>query len=87
MKLVYILWRDAMSIGGDGWTTAEDLEECQGRDSLIEDVGWIYKEDKDRVILVGGKSLAGDESMLQPIVHRLVIIPKGCIVKMRAIKV
>ena len=87
MKLAYVLWRDAMSIGGDGWTTIDDVDGCEGRDSLIEDVGWIYKEDKDRVFLIGGKSIPGDKSMLQEIVHRIVIIPKGCIIKMKTIKI
>jgi hypothetical protein len=86
MKLVHILWRDAMSMGGDGWVTRESMDGVEKGDTLIEDVGWILTEDDDKICLVGGKSLETDNSLLAAILHRVLFIPKGCIVKMKTLK-
>ncbi len=51
MKLVYIEWADA--VANDSWFSEEAMEEWSTRSGFIcKEVGWIYQENKDKIILV-----------------------------------
>ena len=77
-KLYYIKWIDSMSPTESGWMGDDEIDECMGVDLYIEDVGFLYKEDKKYLTIVGGQSLNED---VGNICHRVVKIPKVCIEK------
>ncbi len=55
-KLVWIKWVD--SIGYSKWTNEDYLKEEFEKDILCcESVGWVIKEDKDRIMIAPHKSL------------------------------
>lgn len=51
MKLIYLEWEDAISQAS--WCTKDELDDFSSEVALIRQVGWIYKETKKYLILVG----------------------------------
>ena len=76
-KLLYIKWIDAASPCDTGWQQDEDMAEFVDPAFLIEDVGWVYKESKDYIVLVGGKSQFNVE--YSGCFHRIIKIPKAVV--------
>lgn len=59
MKLIYIEWEDA--IAQTGWHTEKEIQEWSDKDNtIIKEVGWIYKESKRYLVLISRKT---EESM------------------------
>jgi hypothetical protein len=50
MKLIYIEWEDATA--QSTWHTKEEVEEFIKSSNLVRQVGWVYKEDKEFLVLV-----------------------------------
>ncbi|MAG60140.1 hypothetical protein CMO96_05140 [Candidatus Woesebacteria bacterium] len=57
-KLVYVEWHDAISNEGiSAWKTAEEVKEWgEGRDWIVENVGWLLEETKEYIVLAAKKS-------------------------------
>ena len=52
MKLIYIEWEDA--IANSSWHTEKELEAwAKCNNSIIKEVGWLYKETKTHIVLIG----------------------------------
>lgn len=79
MKLLYVKWIDASGPAQGGWLDSSELEEHLEREMLIEDVGWVVKEDKDYLCLVSGCSIEPEDSEWCSIFHHLIKIPRPCI--------
>jgi len=51
MKLVYIEWCDAVS--NANWFDKKELDKwCEDESEIIKQVGWIYKETNEYIVLV-----------------------------------
>lgn len=51
MPLVYLEWEDACS--QTGWHTKEELEKfIKQNNAIVNQVGWIYKDDKTYIVLI-----------------------------------
>ena len=78
MKLIYLEWEDAVD-GETGWQHEENVDgwanDCN---FLVKQVGFVFKEDKHFLCLVGGFS---EDEVYQPQYHQLLKIPKGWIRK------
>ncbi len=79
MKLVYIKWQDAYS--NSGWLYGDAIkkwvdESYEG--CIIEQVGWLYEENKKHIILVGRKDGLKDKEQG---IGQLQKIPKTWILK------
>jgi hypothetical protein len=72
MKPVLVIWKDIVS--DDGWHTADQLDDFAESDNTVRQLGYLYEEDENQVILMDSyfekKDLYGG-------VHK---IPRGCIV-------
>lgn len=84
MKLLYIKWLDAHS--NSGWKTEKELKEfAEGENCVCEEVGWLYKETKKYIVLVGRKLCwTTEENDMQ--YGLLQKIPKPWIIKRRILK-
>lgn len=51
MKLIYLEWEDA--IANSQWNDKEEVEDFSEEIALIKQVGWVYKENKKYIVLVG----------------------------------
>ena len=70
MKKVNVIWEDSRGYG-TVWMDDEDIEKIDI--SHCESVGFVYKEDKDKIILA--------QSHGNGQYHNLIAIPKRSIVK------
>jgi len=59
MKLIYLEWQDAF--GNHSWMTEDDVEDWSKGESIIKEVGWVYKEDKKSIVLVSRISIPSSE--------------------------
>src|SRR5690348_7379755 len=51
MKLIYIEWEDAIS--NSSWHTEQELKRWANyENSIVKEVGWLYKETKKHIVLV-----------------------------------
>ena len=75
MKLVRIAWVDS-SAAADEWLCKHDVEEMNPIECIS--VGWLVDSTGKVVKLAGGK---GNDKF-----HRIVIIPKGCIISRTVLK-
>ena len=76
MKLVYVEWLDAVSIGTGGWVKLRDVEKLTP--DLVRSVGWVVEETRDYLTMIshnGDNEVAGE-----------FCIPKACIRKRRVLK-
>lgn len=82
--ILYIEWIDSHNPGTIGWHTKDDIKEWAQPDMVIKDVGFLLKEDKDMIYLIGGcsKKIKG----FQQLYHREIAIPKGCILKKNVLR-
>jgi hypothetical protein len=75
MKIVEITWRDITS--DDGWHGVDRLDELIHDDDTVRQVGYLYEEDEEQVILLDSyfqhKELFGG-------IHK---IPRGCIIEIK----
>ena len=78
-KLLYIRWIDAASPTDAGWQSDIDIEEFAKTPYEIEDVGFVFSEDKHYITLIGGHSMP-DEAF-EGACHRVMKIPKAVIRK------
>lgn len=55
LKAVYIQWQDVIGDPDKGWKDKEDTDTFFNRtDNLVDEIGFIWKEDKDYLCLCGG---------------------------------
>lgn len=76
MKLVHVVWLDAISDDKPGWKPRKKIR--RQKPARIESVGWVEKEKKRYITLVSSidkRDCDGD-----------VTIPRGMILKMRKLK-
>lgn len=78
-KLLYVQWVDALSPTDCGWLGEDYLLEWTSKQLTVEDTGWVLEENKCYLCLVGGKYT--DDCEFTPNYHRIVKIPKACILK------
>ena len=83
-KILYIEWIDSHAPRDSGWHVDDEVDEWMDSEWLIMDVGFLKKETKDMIYLVGGKSK--DVEDYQGLQHREIAIPKGCIIKKKVLK-
>ena len=80
MKLIYIEWEDAVS--QSGWHSKKDMEEWVSDDNIcVKEVGWLYKETKKYIVLVGRLSPYKDHNKTDMDYGLLQKIPKTWIRK------
>ena len=78
---VYIKWEDAFHQNHCYWTGEEGLKEFLEQPTyLCEALGWLIEDSKRNVTIAQHKS--GDETTVLHIQR----IPKGCILKMKRLK-
>ncbi len=82
LKLVYIEWEDARSIGSSWRDVKELLENAGAVPIIVKEVGWIVKEDKDTIVIVSSL----DERKDKTFVSDGTILPKSLIRKRKVIK-
>ena len=80
-KLVFIEWIDSVAPAECSWMSPDEINEFTTREKLIRDVGWVIQADKDYISLVAGLSEEPKESDWASMYHRLIRIPKRCILK------
>lgn len=51
MKLIYLEWEDATS--ESSWHSEHEVEQFVDSSNLVKQVGWIYKENKEFLVLAG----------------------------------
>ena len=76
MKLAYVEWVDAVSIGTGGWVKLRDVEKLTP--DLVRSVGWVVEETQEYLTMIshnGDNEVAGE-----------FCIPKTCIRKRRILK-
>ena len=73
IRLVEVLWRDAVSVSGDEWAEPEEADEQ--RPAKTVSVGYLWSDEEDYVTLV---SLVNDVHIGYGIT-----IPRGMIVEIR----
>ncbi len=74
-KLVYIEWEDACS--NESWMNEDEISRwANGRKYIVKQVGFIYKEDKEHIILFTGLQEEYELTM-----HQFMKIPKSLIRK------
>jgi hypothetical protein len=79
MKLVYIEWVDCSSPADSSWRNAASMENFCQKNELIYDVGFVYHEDKEFIVIVGG--YAEEDEKYEGYYHRELKIPKAVIKK------
>lgn len=86
-KLVYIKWMDATT-PQVSWFNEQELLAWADRDNYsVESVGWLFKETKNYICLVGEIShteTAGEDHIAYA---RMMKIPKGWIIKRETLKI
>jgi hypothetical protein len=75
MKIVHIQWVDSTS-----WEKWHSLPIQDTKHCVIDSVGYLIDEKKDRVVIAGSLSDCGNADMVMA-------IPKGAIFKMKTIKI
>lgn len=75
MKRVEVTWKDIKS--DDGWHEAEDLDQFIHEDNTVKQVGFLYEDDDEQIILLDSYFL--DKELFGGI-HK---IPKGCIIEIK----
>ena len=76
-KLIYIEWEDVTS--NDAWRNESIAESWASEGSwIVKQVGFVYKETKKELILVGG---IHEEEEYQNSYHQMLRIPKSLIHK------
>lgn len=79
MKLIYLEWVDSTAPAQSGWLTESEIDEFADGDFKILDLGFVYKETDEYVLLVGGCSK--EEDGFERLYHRGIKIPKCAIIK------
>lgn len=77
--IYYIEWIDACSLKDSGWKGEQELDEFCEEKWLIKEVGFVIKETKDYVCLVGGYNANLTDHEFTG--HRDLKIPTHCILK------
>lgn len=49
-KLVYVEWEDAYNFGAE-WFSNEEIDEKLGTSFIVQEVGWILREDAKSIIM------------------------------------
>jgi hypothetical protein len=75
VKIVLIKWKDIKS--DDGWHQAEDLDRFIHEDNTVSQVGFLYEQDEEQIILLDSYFL--DKELFGG-VHK---IPRGCIISIQ----
>ena len=83
-KILYVEWVDSHAPSDASWHNEEEVEEWMKNEFIIKDVGFLLKETKDAVYLVGGKH--DDNDTYQIHYHREISIPKSAIRKRKILK-
>ena len=84
MKLVYIEWRDAHGVSAN-WEWLKDLKATSPVTCLVRSVGFVIGEDRHNIVLL--------PHLIEETKHTRgqgcgdMTIPKGCIVRMRILRV
>lgn len=79
-KLLYVKWIDAAGPNETGWKFDSDVQEFFDPPYVIQEVGFLFAENKDYICLVGGYYYNEDEDW-DGCCHRVLKIPKGTIIK------
>lgn len=77
MKLVFVEWVDCSGSIDTAWRNDTYMDTFVEKDERIYDVGFVYHEDKESLVLVGGYSIPQDT--YETVYHREVKIPKAVI--------
>lgn len=83
--LYYIEWTDSHSLAESGWKTMGQLEQYTDEPFVIRDVGFIIKETKHYICLVGGHNVDDEDVVICG--HREIKIPIKCILKRVQLKI
>jgi hypothetical protein len=75
MKIVRVTWKDITS--DDGWHGADELDVLIHESNTVEQVGFLYEEDEEQIILLDSYFTNRDRFGC---LHR---IPKGCIIEIK----
>jgi len=79
MKLIYLEWEDAFT-QGDGWMSADMLDDWKNETFVVKQSGWVYDETDRHIILVGGFN-AGVHDAHAETYKQCIKIPKSWISK------
>lgn len=72
-KLVLVEWLDASHI--EGWATEEEVDRWnkENKGSVCFNVGWLLREDKDKIILCARTGADTSYGFLQKIMRKMIV--------------